>query len=608
MRRGGIVDFTESRSKLPYRTAAESTTITPQQHSEPTMSYDYSSASDRLNVPNPLKIENIFLLLLGTVFVVAAIMLLLMLRSQAGLGAGKGLVGALAMCVILLTIGIAMFWRALNQLRFYFGRGRPANLYAAPDLPVGVIGTSEGAQAMQETLRHQGLAYPEPTGAINPLLYSLLPDLIYSAPPIRAIAQLNFRNALVMVAMVACLILALTGGKVGLTEDKWARVSDYIGLLFLVGAVWMLAKPVIAGGGSKLTPVETNLGMKHVIGLILFAGVGPILLAFAADKLPALTWFTPYPHVYIVFGLGLLAYALFFVALLRQLRKPPQTLVTTVQEPWNINCSPKQILDEFARDMQERWPEKIPNRRYVQQDPNVDLSKQSGEFRCEMLEETQPLPVKNDPLSLGSVVADSRFQMVFLLDVMGAVSLLLAAMAFFSCGRIALGASEGEFAKLLAYGLLFGALGSYLLWAAHWLWLRFDFSSRVIWLEMSGQYTSAKMDYGNVMSDTIKTSSSAVKIEAMTFRLWTANIESVMFGKDEQRHILSMTGDNDFSQAILLRLKSFAQNQASIFAPSAPGDAARHAQLAQMNQAVRGEGNAVTPQNVIAAVQRNEEK
>jgi hypothetical protein len=116
------------------------------------------------------------------------------------------------------------------------------------------------------------------------------------------------------------------------------------------------------------------------------------------------------------------------------------------------------------------------------------------------------------------------------------------------------------------------------------LWKRFDFDSRVVWLEMAGSYVSAHMEHGNVMRDTIKTRSNVVQIQSMTFRIWAASVNSVTFGVDGQRYLLSLCGEPDFAEALAAHLRQFAQNQAMILAPTSQADMERHAALTQLNQ------------------------
>ncbi len=538
------------------------------------MAFDYSSVSEKLNVPNPLKIENVFRIVNGFIFAVGGAALLLQLRSKAVNGVPVSVWFTILVSLLMLLVGVGFIARALSQLRFYFGRGRPANLYGIHESEVGEKTPSDLAKFAQETLRHQAITYREPSGPLQQLLFSLLPKLIYSAQDIRYFAEVNFKNAIYMLVLLVSMLFALAGGRVGASPQQWEQVTVYIGLVYFVGALWLLVK---GNDGQRVFSVN------ELVLLICIAIIGPILLVFNAARLPNFDWLVPFPHVYIVFFVAFLAYAVTFVALLRQQREAPSTMVSMIQEAWNVNCSPKQIMEEFARDLQDRWPEKIPNRRYVQIDPEINLSQQSGEFRCEMMQETQPFPVKSERISFASALQHPQQQMVFLLSILGAVSLLLSALAFYSTGQVLLGQINAKQGNFSAYGLMFLALGIYATRAAHTLWLKFEFSSQIVWLEMSGQFTSARLDYGNLLHDTVKSSSTAVKIETMTVRLWVANLESIIFGKDSVRYLQAMSGDNDYAQSIMRRLKSFADNQASIFAPTSSVDAERHAQLAQMN-------------------------
>jgi len=102
-----------------------------------------------------------------------------------------------------------------------------------------------------------------------------------------------------------------------------------------------------------------------------------------------------------------------------------------------------------------------------------------------------------------------------------------------------------------------------------------------------GQYVTTRLDHGNQLNDTIRSSTNVIKIESMTYRLWCANLTSATFGKDSARHIVAMAGDTNFTETMTLRLKEFALNQASIFAPVSRADLGRHAALTNLNEASR---------------------
>ncbi|MDP9108801.1 MAG: hypothetical protein M3N23_07005, partial [Pseudomonadota bacterium] len=111
----------------------------------------------------------------------------------------------------------------MQRLRFFFGRGLPQGL--APELPNGVVGTSKDIDRIKDDLRRGALSFPEPSGAINGLLYHRIPRLILAPQPIQALAQAQFRNALV----IALTLLSLLVAWIGFSRPQTAQ---WVGLFY----------------------------------------------------------------------------------------------------------------------------------------------------------------------------------------------------------------------------------------------------------------------------------------------------------------------------------------------------------------------------------------
>jgi hypothetical protein len=129
--------------------------------------------------------------------------------------------------------------------------------------------------------------------------------------------------------------------------------------------------------------------------------------------------------------------------------------------------------------------------------------------------------------------------------------------------------------------------------------LRFDFESRLFWLEMSGQYISARVNQGNVIQGKLSSSSSMVQVEGMTFRLWMAEIHTVTFGKNAPRYIVSMAGNPEVAGGLVSRLKQFTDGVASVVALNSAANAER---LASNNLLANQLGNIGTISRVEATI------
>lgn len=543
------------------------------------MAVEYSSQSNQINFPNPLRIHNRFIFLGSAILLSIGIFLLVDVRNNIENGARFLSYQPLAISVALIGSGVFYLYKGLSQLRFYFGRGRPRGL--APTLKDGERGTTSAAQDLiKETLRQQAIEYLEPRGPISGALYSMIPNLIYAPQPLRYYAEWQFRGLIILISFFVGIISTLL---IGMPISHNQNLPDWIGISYLFLTIGTLVRPgsdAVANGANN-----TFLSVKWVSILITSTIVGPVAISALAPSLPPVPYVNPYPHVFIFIICGIIIHGLFFVSIFRQLLPPPATAVSMIQDTWNLSAHPAVVTGEFLRAMQEDWPEKIPNRRYTHIEPNIDLTARAGSFSAEVIEETQPFPVRITKNTESHIFSSVRPAFVLALDAVGLAFLVAGAFSVFLLGQRFM--SGGDWDKTLSlYAAFFWSMGVYGLNGANRLWLRFDFISRLIWLEMSGQYIAAQIDQGNTIQGTLRASSSMVQVEGMTFRLWQANVHTVSFGKDARRYIVSMVGNPEAAETLALRLKKFAMNQASVAALGNIANAQRLAVNATLSQPV----------------------
>jgi hypothetical protein len=559
------------------------------------MAYEFGSGAKQLNFPNPLKIHNLFMLAAAVIVGGFAVALLLAVRTSLVSHARIMPYPVLVLAGLMVGISITCLYACLGKLRFYFGRGRPGGL--ATPLPLDQQSPGDArAQIVRETLRQQALEYSEPQGPIAGLLFAIVPNLIYAPPPLRLLAEWQFRGALTLLTLLVSLGLTLLIGIPAQAQVSGA-VLDWIGGAYILFAIWILARPSLRGADAE----GQFLSVWALSALILFAFVGPILLTLWGPALPRLPGLSPFPHVFVLLIAGLAAQALFFVALIRQLLPPPPTAVSMVQDTWNLGCNPALVSGEFQRAMQESWREKIPNRRYIHLEPQIDLRATSGTFAAEILEETQPFPRRIETVEIGQALSQRALQFRTLLDFVAVAFTAGASVAAYSLADSLLTAGPVATTSLI-YAVIFAALASYSFNAAYLLWLRFDFESALIWLEMSGQYLSAQIDQGNVLQSNLRATSNMVQVEGMTYRLWVAELHTVAFGKDAPRYIASMAGNYSIVESLTARLKDFAMNQASIASLGNSANMQRLQTMAAMSAAQQGTAPALGPAGIAAGI------
>lgn len=547
------------------------------------MAYDYSSESQRLELPNPYRIENLFQFVASVFYLGCGVLALLAARSNLS-GLNVKFAVPLVAGILLIGYGIRCAATGMTRLRFFFGRALPVGL--APELQNGVTGKSAQIDAVQEDLRRGALSFPEPVGALNGLLYDRFPRLILAPRPVQQLAQAQFRNGLVIALTLVSLLVAWLG-------FSQPQTAQWVGVFYFTFSAWLVLRPMTV-------EQQASVDETGVIALVVAAIIGPVVIAFFARSLPELQWLTLHWQALFLLLAALGSVALFFIALIRQLSAPPATNMTCEVLSLNINTHPGQIINEFDRVMQQKWVEKIPNRRYARIDPVVDSSTATGSFSGEIVEETQPMPSEAlSALSLSAALAGARSRWLVILNLYGllmlcagAVSLLLFVMRFEA------GAFELSIIAYLTFAFVAFSVGRFCFRSSEKLWGRFDFVSEVIWLELAGQYTTARNRLGNDFSSTVRTESNGIHVDAMTMRVWTARIESVVFGKDQKRWITAMNGQSEITSGLAAHLSEFARARSMFVAPTNADDLSKIASM-QSGQAAQQATVAQTLQGLV---------
>jgi hypothetical protein len=550
------------------------------------MSYDYSSESKLLELPNPYQLQNRLLWGCAALLIAAGVTSLWWAREAMQDQAMRLAAAPLLTGLLLLGAGIACAATAARRLRFFFGRGRPASL--APEIPVGASGGSPAADGVKEILRQGGLTYPEPQGAIEGVLYHWMPTLI-TAP--REVQMLARRSVFNLAAVAATLISFLFSWWVFGTP----ATRPWIGFLYFAFGVFFLLKPVLSQDRARLTTAS-------LIGLIAAAILAPVAIGLFASSLPRLGDFSLNTQTFVMLATALVACGLAMAAVLAQVDSAPQTRASVEQGRLSMNAPPASLMDELERQLQSEWTERIPNRRYARIEPVTPAATPSGSFAGELFEETQPLPVSGTKApTFAAAIADRRHRPLLLLDLYGMLLVVVAvgmALAFVR-GFDALAGWQNNRLSLLGNSAILAFVAAFCFQSSGRLWGRFNFESILVWVEMIGNYQTSRIGTGNNFSSRMNTENDVVRTEAMTLRVWRARIESVVFGKDDARQVTAMFSTEREAKALALHLMQFARSQSVLVAPGSPEDQAR---IAQLNT---GERSLVGPADNRSAAQLN---
>jgi hypothetical protein len=545
------------------------------------MTYDYSSESKRLELPNPYRLQNRLLWLCAALLLVAGVVSLGWARTAMQDQALRLAAAPLLTGLLMLAAGLACAATAARRLRFFFGRGRPASL--APEIPVGANGGSPAADKVKDILRQGGLTYPEPQGAIEGLLYHWAPTLITAPQQVQFLARRYVFN---LAAIAATLISFVFSWLVFGTEFT----RPWIGILYFAFGLFFLLKPVLSQDRARLTTAS-------LVGLIAVAILGPVAIGLLGNSLPPLGGFSLNTQTFVMLCTSLVACALAMAAVLAQVDSSPQTRASVEQGRLSMNAPPTSLMDELDRTLQTEWTERIPNRRYARIDPVVSAATPSGNFAGELFDETQPLPVSGTKApTFGAALADARHMPLLLLDLyaVGLVMVAVGMSLYFVRNFDVLAGWQHNRISLLGTSAILAFVAAFCFQSSGKLWGRFNFESVLIWVEMIGSYQTSRIGTGNNFTSRMNTQNDVVRTEAMTLRVWRARVESVVFGKDDVRQVTAMFSTEKEAKALAAHLVQFARGQSVLVAPGSNEDQARIAALNMGEQALSGPSDGPT--------------
>jgi hypothetical protein len=530
------------------------------------MTYDYSSESKLLELPNPYQLQNRLLWLSAAVLLAGGVTSLFWAREAMQASALRLVAGPLIAGLAMIAAGLLCAATSARRMRFFFGRGRPASL--APEIPVGATGGSPAADQVKELLRQGGLTYPEPHGAIEGMLYHWAPKLITAPREVQFQAQRYvFNLAAIGATLLSFIVSWLLFGN--------AATRPWIGMLYFAFGLVVLLKPVVAGDRARLSRAA-------LVGLIAAAILAPVAIALVGSKLPSLHGFETTVQTFVMLIGTLVACGVAVVAILAQVDNAPQTRASVEQGRLSMNAPPGSLMDELDRLMQSSWTESIPNRRYARIAPVTNAATPSGSFAGELFEESQPLPVPGTKApTFGAALAEPRHRALLLLDLYATMLVIAAvgmALVFVRQFDVSAPWRDNRF-SLIGTSAILAVVAAFCFQAAARLWGRFNFESVLTWVEMVGTYQTSRIGTGNHLASRMNSENDIVRTESMTLRIWRARIESVVFGKDDARQVTAMFSTEQEAKALSADLTGFARSQSVLVAPFSQEDQARIAAL-----------------------------
>ncbi|MBD5657040.1 MAG: hypothetical protein IAI50_17965 [Candidatus Eremiobacteraeota bacterium] len=533
------------------------------------MAYEYGARSAQFEIPNPHRVENYFFYFCGALCFIAAVAALLFARGHYAVREYASFARALTVGVVLLGAALVYAIQAMKQMRFFFGRGQPADL--VPHLDTDQIGYVAGgngqvadARALRETIRQNAITYAIPRSPIDTLLYSQVKELIFSPRLTQRLVQTQFRNVLALVFLILCFSVSIAG------VGNGAAVAWIAALYFIVTLVLVL-RPLASGTRS------TGFSVNGLVGFVAGSIIGPVILASVIPQhaYPLNDRIAFIPITYLVLFAALSVSGLLLVAGIRNTVMPNTISAAPHLETPSMNATPSQIFTELSREMQRLWVEQVPNRTYMRIPPLIEGNQ--GSFDANLIEETQPLAQDIAPITLASAFALETTRWLLMTDFVGA--------AFTTAGVFLL--LNWAFAPHALDSIIYGAsltiVGAFAFRGANRMWRRFEFKSRLYWVECNGNFSRASASVGTYLQDRVHSTRELINVETMTLRVWVVEVDSVAFDAGTNRDMVSLRGLPDEAERICRHLATFAVEQPSVIVPSSTVDLQRLAVMDAIN-------------------------
>lgn len=567
------------------------------------MSYEFNSADSLLNdFPNPFRFENVFMFITAAVTMAGAIHIVLTAKSLFQTHSDALAAVTLSLALLLGGVSVKTLIKALSQVRFWLGRKFPLGL--AGELPVQATGVGVGTDELLDTMRHRALDFPEPKGALNGVLYSIIKDLITSPTPVQAAAVLHFHSIL----QVAALLVSLTVSYLVFSGTAHEGLASW---LYLPACGLSLLTPFTQQSRLSMDNKQdvqaqastANGALWKLMGLVFFSIMAPVVIP---RLLPAL----PVPPMWIAPALlltgSLVASLLFFFALTARLDRATLTDVSCEQTTIAMNCAPAQLWTAISRDFQSSWERSIPNRAYANIPPDVSEDER-GSFGGYIVEESQPVPTSTTQFRTWREALQETSSRLLL--ALGAWGVLCASVASFTAAYYASNFASMQRMEISRVILVVIALCLVVMLShktGHLLWSRMQFKSRIYWIETSGTYQTSMIAIGNQFKGHTQSSSTLTRVEDATLRVWVTDIVSVAFGKDGNRSIIAMAPADGVAKGMADRLKSFAADQSSVATPTSHRDLERAQSIGALDAAVRAATAVAQVEEAQRAVLRNQ--
>lgn len=550
------------------------------------MAYRWRLDGPAFEFPTPYSTENRFLRWRGYALIALAVLIVLVVlvfshtETDKPLDVLDKLPEPASVWPHLIAAALLVLWGVLDLLQasrqgvLLLAPGQPASLMA--EVSREASGASAGMAWLTQALG-RGVAQPPELG--HPYLRWLRrlgPDLAAAPTTLHAYLRVRMSHLVLGSGLLALVLLALAVPR--------PLVAVLTSLLAVLAGGVVVLRHVLYPDRHALRP----LALPVIAALVLVLGAVPGWFGDAlplAEKLQRLALPTG--------ALVLLASVLLFELLGLQaarvhidLPRPGKTGHDEATASFDV--SPVLLFREIDRELDRRWSEGVPNRRYAWMPPKVDSAVEEGGFAGTVLEESQPQMLAEARGSRAAEDGVARRRWLLTLDVLGLAWTVLGGSLWVYAAWAHMQDSGAPWTST-AVGLACVLAGGYSLRVAHLLWSRIEVLSTITWLDLKGAYFRLPVVPGVAEPAGWQRNEPAVGVDELTLRSCVVQARSVFFAAGTyelgSRVLLGLTASPATAAVWTTLLQDFARKSEASPAATTPAALAARAQARARRQA-----------------------
>lgn len=464
--------------------------------------------------------------------------------------------------LIILLWGIGTCIQGVYRIsRFYISRTAPASLANNLGTTSAERCVYSNSQVESMLVSRKNMTFSEPQGVLQRALYSFLPDLIFTPPPVyRLLVRMTQSTQKILIGafVFSIIYFAATVKLLGETGLRFLPLISFMVLAYLTTTL------LTTSNDQDLKQI--SFAKKLVAGILFITFGYRLLKAFGRGVEAFELKFTAWPSVLLCFTVVV---ATFSVALWLVKRRQYGQVTTEASEYRdNIQKSvhPNEVMIHLEKIiLAKRRYKEIPNRIYKKFEPVLhgeNVTK--GSFEGSSLTETQPEYVD---IEHQTSFVSARLLLTIIAQVCIVLSTLLLVLSVAK-----LNAAESSMST--SYTLFFTALviygsGTFLQTLTHIFWSEISFTSLLLLMKLDGTFSESKLSTGMSVYDSDRSENTLVRSSITTWfmcsRMTTSTFAEAGTGPvDGGRYVLDMRKDDHEAQAVLDELHDFLSNRSNI--------------------------------------------